>query len=81
VEVKPYRVNKETIDDSPAEFFDDPDDSDDDSAVKQAPKKAAQKKATITQSVPSVPSELATMQGCTAFDVRYFFNIPDKTCY
>ena len=72
------RLNKETIDDSPAEVFEDPNDSDDDSAVEQAPKKAAQKKATIAQ---SVPSELATTQGRTAFDVRYFFNIPDKTCY
>ena len=74
-------LNKETIDDSPAEVFEDPNDSDDDSAVEQAQKKAAQKKATTAQSVPSVPSELATTQGRTAFDVRYFFNIPNKTCY
>ena len=70
----------DTVDDS-GEVFDDPDHDDaDDSSVEQA-SKATGKKATI--SAPSVPSELATSttQGRTAFDVRYFFNIPDKTCY
>lgn len=68
----------DTVDDS-GEVFDDPDHDDaDDSSVEQAPK-ATGKKNTI--SAPSVPSELATTQGRTAFDVRYFFNIPDKTCY
>jgi hypothetical protein len=74
--------NEESIDDS--EVFDDQDDAlADDNAVEQAPKKATGKKAAIAQSTPSVPSELATSttQGRMAFDVRYFFNIPDKTCY
>lgn len=66
-------------DSGPGEVFDNPSSDDSDSAaVEQAPK-ATGKKA--TKSAPSVPSELATTQGRTAFDIRYFFNIPDKTCY
>ena len=75
------KARSETYDDhdDSGEVFDDPDDADD-SAVEQT-RKATGKKSTISQAVPSVPSELATTQGRTAFDVRYFFNIPEKTCY
>ena len=84
------RLNPETIDESPGEVFDDQDDADseslaesesDNNAAEQAPKKSTGKKAAVAQPAPSVPSELATTQGRTAFDIRFFFNIPDKTCY
>jgi hypothetical protein len=71
--------SQETIDDS--EVFDDLPEDTVTVASGQASKKATGKKAAISQPNPSVPSELATTQGRTAFDVRFFFNIPDKTCY
>lgn len=69
------RLNKETsnnLNDSSSEDSDDQPEDDLDNTGK---------KATIAQPTPSVPSELAITQGRTAFDVRYFFIIPDKTCH
>lgn len=71
---------------SSAETFDvasdDGDDSDtNDSTVEQAPTKGKGKKTAAAR--PSQPSLTApSEQGSrTAFDVRYFFQIPDKTCH
>lgn len=50
-------------------------DTDEDSNTKEASKKAGSQ----LNAAPSVPSELATTQGRTAYDVRYFFfPLPNK---
>jgi hypothetical protein len=67
------------------DFTDTEEENDDPSTnvVEEVPKKkgkhtSTQAKSKSVDATPSVPSELATTQGRTAYDVRYIFPHPDK---